>query len=256
VNAALHDASRASYDISIHAPRGNNNPPHEFCAAENFFRLRPTENVGAVPNVSARAVRAYFRAIRTQARWNGMAEQKISRMALTAMVVGGMVGAGIFSLPRTFANATGPLGAVIAWLIAGTGMYMLARVFQALAERRPDIDAGVYAYAREGFGDGNTVVAILVASVGIWLFHLQDQGMATLEGGHAVQERLAALTTSVNARSGTAAPTWCARRRASFTPTTATRTPIPCCARKASKSSRSSAPNWAVDAAAVRGRRR
>ena len=45
-------------------------------------------------------------------------EQKMTRMALTAMVVGGMVGAGIFSLPRTFANATGPLGAVIAWIIA------------------------------------------------------------------------------------------------------------------------------------------
>ncbi len=37
-------------------------------------------------------------------------EQKMSRMQLTAMVVGGMVGAGIFSLPRTFANATGPHG--------------------------------------------------------------------------------------------------------------------------------------------------
>ena len=34
-------------------------------------------------------------------------EQKMSRMQLTAMVVGGMVGAGIFSLPRTFAGATG-----------------------------------------------------------------------------------------------------------------------------------------------------
>ena len=136
-------------------------------------------------------------------------EQKMSRWGLTAMVVGGMVGAGIFSLPRTFANATGPLGAVIAWIIAGAGMYMLARVFQALAERRPDIDAGVYAYAREGFGDypgflsafgywigscignvsywvlikstlgaffpvfgdGNTAIAIAVASIGIWLFH-------------------------------------------------------------------------------------
>ena len=73
-----------------------------------------------------------------------MADQKMSRTALTAMVVGGMVGAGIFSLPRTFANATGPMGAVIAWLIAGTGMYMLASVFQALAERRPDIDAVAY----------------------------------------------------------------------------------------------------------------
>jgi arginine:ornithine antiporter/lysine permease len=135
--------------------------------------------------------------------------QKMSKMQLTAMVVGGMVGAGIFSLPRTFANATGPLGAVIAWLIAGTGMYMLARVFQSLAERKPELDAGVFAYAKAGFGDypgflsafgywigscignvsywvlikstlgaffpvfgdGNTIVAILVASVGIWLFH-------------------------------------------------------------------------------------
>ena len=70
-------------------------------------------------------------------------EQKISRTALLAMVVGGMVGAGIFALPSRFGGVTGPIGAIIAWLIAGTGMYMLARVFQALAERKPDIDAGV-----------------------------------------------------------------------------------------------------------------
>src|SRR5215469_12349115 len=144
-------------------------------------------------------------------RRNRMAssEQKMSLTQLTAMVVGGMVGAGIFSLPRTFAGATGPFGALIAWLIAGTGMYMLARVFQSLAERKPDLDAGVFAYAKAGFGDypgflsafgywvsscignvsywvlikatlgrffpvfgdGNTVVAILIASIGIWLFH-------------------------------------------------------------------------------------
>lgn len=135
--------------------------------------------------------------------------QRLSLFALTMMVVGGMVGAGIFSLPRTFAGATGPIGAIIAWLIAGTGMYMLARVFQSLAERKPDLDAGVFAYAKAGFGDypgflsafgywigscignvsywvlikstlgaffpvfgdGNTAVAIIVASVGIWLFH-------------------------------------------------------------------------------------
>lgn len=136
-------------------------------------------------------------------------QQKFSLFSLTAMVVGSMVGAGIFSLPRTFGIATGPFGAIVAWCIAGGGMYMLARVFQALAERKPDLDAGVYAYAKEGFGDypgflsafgywigscignvsywvlikstlggffpvfgdGNTVVAIAVASIGIWLFH-------------------------------------------------------------------------------------
>ncbi|MBY0320499.1 MAG: basic amino acid/polyamine antiporter [Reyranella sp.] len=135
--------------------------------------------------------------------------QRLSLFALTMMVIGGMVGAGIFSLPRTFAGATGPIGAIIAWLIAGTGMYMLARVFQSLAARKPDLDAGVFAYAKAGFGDypgflsafgywigscignvsywvlikstlgaffpifgdGNTVAAIVVASVGIWLFH-------------------------------------------------------------------------------------
>lgn len=63
------------------------------------------------------------------------------------------MGAGIFSLPRTFANATGPVGAAIAWLVAGIGMYTLARVFQALAERKPNLDAGVFVYAKEGFGD-------------------------------------------------------------------------------------------------------
>jgi arginine:ornithine antiporter/lysine permease len=79
--------------------------------------------------------------------------EKISLFALTAMMVGSMVGAGIFSLPRAFATATGPFGAIIAWTIAAGGMYMLARVLQALAERKPDLDAGVYAYAKAGFGD-------------------------------------------------------------------------------------------------------
>lgn len=136
-------------------------------------------------------------------------QQKLTLFALTAMVVGSMVGSGIFSLPRTFGIATGPFGAIIAWCIAAGGMYTLARVFQALAERKPDLDAGVYAYAKAGFGDypgflsalgywvgscignvsywvlikatlgaffpvfgdGNTVTAIIVASIGIWLFH-------------------------------------------------------------------------------------
>src|SRR4051794_16738568 len=136
--------------------------------------------------------------------------QKLSLFALTAMVVGSMVGAGIFSLPRTFSSATGPFGAVVAWCIAGAGMFTLARVFRVLAERKPDLDAGVYAYAKAGFGayagflsafgywlvgciadvsywvlikatlgaffpifgDGNTVAAVLVSSVALWAFHL------------------------------------------------------------------------------------
>jgi arginine:ornithine antiporter/lysine permease len=65
--------------------------------------------------------------------------QKFSLPMLTGMVMGSIVDAGIFSLPRTVAGAIGSFGAIIA---AG-GMSMLTRAFQALREKRPDIDSGV-----------------------------------------------------------------------------------------------------------------
>ncbi len=80
-------------------------------------------------------------------------DAKLSRGALVALVVGSMVGAGIFTLPAAFGRTTGALGAFIAWGIAGLGMLMLAFVFQTLSRRRPDIDAGIYAYAKAGFGN-------------------------------------------------------------------------------------------------------
>ena len=80
-------------------------------------------------------------------------DQTFSRNALITLVVGSMVGSGIFALPAAFGRATGAFGAIIAWIIAGTGMLMLALVFQSLAQRKPELDAGIYAYAKAGFGD-------------------------------------------------------------------------------------------------------
>lgn len=77
---------------------------------------------------------------------------KVSTLTLSTFVVGSMIGAGVFSLPSTFAAQTGVAGSLIAWALAGTGMFLLALVFQRLALRRPDLDAGVYSYARAGFG--------------------------------------------------------------------------------------------------------
>jgi len=62
----------------------------------------------------------------------------------TMVVVGSMIGAGVFLLPRRFGTETGVLGALIAWTLAGFGMLMLAFVFQRLAMRKPDLDAGVF----------------------------------------------------------------------------------------------------------------
>ncbi len=73
-------------------------------------------------------------------------------LTLSTFVVGSMIGAGVFSLPGTFAAETGVSGSLIAWAVAGAGMFLLALVFQRLAASRPDLDAGVYSYARSGFG--------------------------------------------------------------------------------------------------------
>ncbi|MCL2333028.1 MAG: basic amino acid/polyamine antiporter [Actinomycetia bacterium] len=90
--------------------------------------------------------------------------KKLGFPALTAMVVGSMVGAGIFMLPARFAGASGVYGTLISWLIAGIGMLMLAFVFQQLAIRKPKLDTGVFAYAREGFGK----YAGFVTAIGFW----------------------------------------------------------------------------------------
>lgn len=92
-------------------------------------------------------------------------EQKLSLRALTALVVGSMIGSGIFALPAAFGRVTGGLGAMIAWVIAGSGMLMLAFVFQKLAQRRPDLDAGIFAYARAGFGS----YVGFFAAAGYWI---------------------------------------------------------------------------------------
>ena len=72
--------------------------------------------------------------------------------ALTALVVGSMVGGGIFSIPQNTAASAGVGATAIAWLITGVGMLALAFVFLNLALREPALDSGIYAYARAGFG--------------------------------------------------------------------------------------------------------
>ncbi|POH38783.1 arginine-ornithine antiporter, partial [Pseudomonas fluorescens] len=79
--------------------------------------------------------------------------QKLRLSALIALVVGSMIGGGIFSLPQNMA-ARAEVGAIlIGWAITAIGMLTLAFVFQTLANRKPELDSGVYAYAKAGFGD-------------------------------------------------------------------------------------------------------
>ena len=79
--------------------------------------------------------------------------QKLRLSALVALVVGSMIGGGIFSLPQNMAASAGAGAVLIGWGITGVGMLTLALVFQTLANRKPELDTGVYAYAKAGFGD-------------------------------------------------------------------------------------------------------
>ncbi|REE21486.1 arginine:ornithine antiporter (APA family) [Paraburkholderia sp. BL27I4N3] len=78
---------------------------------------------------------------------------KLHLGALTALVVGSMIGGGIFSLPQNMAVSADAGAVLIGWAITAVGMLTLAFVFQTLANRKPELDGGVYIYAKQGFGD-------------------------------------------------------------------------------------------------------
>jgi arginine:ornithine antiporter / lysine permease len=79
--------------------------------------------------------------------------QKLTLIPLIALVVGSMIGGGVFNLPSDMSRGASPGAMLIGWLITGIGMLMLAFVYQSLAIRKPELNAGPYAYAKAGFGN-------------------------------------------------------------------------------------------------------
>jgi arginine:ornithine antiporter / lysine permease len=137
------------------------------------------------------------------------APRRLPLSLLTALVVGSMIGSGIFALPQNMAAGAGAGAVLLGWLVTGAGMLCLALVYRTLSARQPSLDNGVYAYARAAageyvgfnaawgywvsawvgnvgylviffgalghffpvFGEGNTPAAIAGASVLLWLLH-------------------------------------------------------------------------------------
>ncbi len=80
-------------------------------------------------------------------------EEKLGLWLLVFVALGSMIGSGIFNSPKDLIRVANPQGTMIAWVVGGLGALMLALVFVYLAARKPALKSGVYAYAREGFGD-------------------------------------------------------------------------------------------------------
>jgi APA family basic amino acid/polyamine antiporter len=68
----------------------------------------------------------------------------------TALVIGNMVGSGVFLLPSSLAEYGGL--SLVAWIVTAAGAMLLALVFARLGRAYP-ATGGPYAYSRKAFGD-------------------------------------------------------------------------------------------------------
>ena len=77
-------------------------------------------------------------------------KQQIGIYVATSLVIGSMIGSGIFMLPASMAK----IGSIslLGWLFSGIGALLLAIVFSRLSKLVPKT-GGPYIYPKEGFGD-------------------------------------------------------------------------------------------------------
>ena len=89
--------------------------------------------------------------------------QKIGLLAATSLVVGNIIGAGIFVLPASL----GKFGSIsiVGWLFTATGALILAKIFSNFSKKLKGISGGPYIYSKVVFGD---FIGFLVAW-GYWI---------------------------------------------------------------------------------------
>jgi len=81
-------------------------------------------------------------------------EQKARALGLTSatgLVIGSIIGTGVFTMPAVLAGAG--TSSLIVLAVIAVGAMLLAVLFGQLTRRVPNSDGGLYAYARHEFGD-------------------------------------------------------------------------------------------------------
>ncbi len=90
-------------------------------------------------------------------------QKKIGLITTTSLVVGNMIGAGIFLLPASLAEY-GSIS-LFGWLFTATGAIILAKIFSNFSKIIVNKSGGPYTYSKEGFG---VFIGFLVAW-GYWI---------------------------------------------------------------------------------------
>jgi APA family basic amino acid/polyamine antiporter len=90
-------------------------------------------------------------------------KNKLGLWTSTSLVIGNMVGAGVFLLPAALAS----FGAIslVGWVVSSLGALFLAKILSNLSKLLPDGNGGPYAYTRKGFGD----FAGFIVAWGYWI---------------------------------------------------------------------------------------
>ncbi|TCP54517.1 lysine:proton symporter (APA family) [Tumebacillus sp. BK434] len=100
-----------------------------------------------------------------------MSQKNLGFWVLTALVIGNMVGSGIFMLPHNLALEASPAAVLSAWVITGAGVLLTALVFGNLSLRKPELNGGPQMYARAMFraGTGRSRLSGYIVAWGYWL---------------------------------------------------------------------------------------
>ena len=65
-------------------------------------------------------------------------KKEISLFMATMLVCGNMIGSGVFMLPATLAQVSGPMATILAWIITTIGSVLIAVSFANLGSKYPE----------------------------------------------------------------------------------------------------------------------
>ena len=99
---------------------------------------------------------------------NKSLKKEISLFMATMLVCGNMIGSGVFMLPSTLAQVSGPGATIIAWILTTIGSVLIAISFANMGTKYPST-GGCYSYTKEAFGDFTGFLSAWLYWNGSWI---------------------------------------------------------------------------------------
>ena len=94
-------------------------------------------------------------------------KQQVGMITATSLVVGNMIGGGIYVLPAALAGY-GSIS-IVAWILTALGSIFLAKVFSNFSKLVINKSGGPYVFTKEGFGDFSAFLVAWGYWISIWV---------------------------------------------------------------------------------------